>query len=1084
MGPASHCVQCRAVLPAGAKFCVECGQPTDRVPREGERRQLTVLFCGLVGSAGLTERLDPEDFRDLLASYQRVCRDSVGRCGGHVSQFLGDGVMAYFGYPIAHEDDAVRAVRAALGVAEAIKLVNDGIGRRLGAEIHVRSGLHSGAAVLDEGGHGADHDRLAVGETVHLAKRIQSVAADDAIVVSGATAKLVLGHFDLEPLGGRALKGFSQPVELLRVLRSTGVRTKFEAATRRGLTPHVGRAAQSSELAEVWNEVRGGADRVVLLRGEAGIGKSRIVHHFRHAVLDASARVLECFCSPLTQATAFAPLVEMLGGLVAERAEGNTSPEARLEALRSILGEHSRLAADALPLVAALLSVPGVDDAPILELSPVRRRTRTMEVLRDWAASSAERVPLALLFEDVHWADPSTLEYLDLMVADSPGGRILVCATARPEFAVRWSGPNVRTIELPRLGGDEIEAMVTHVAGGRALPQLIVRRIAQRSEGVPLFVEEVTKAVLESGALRIDGDHYELAKALSEDIIPATVHGSLLARFDHLGESRSLAQLGAAIGREFSYPLIHAVARISHEELRRHLDRLCASELAFAHGRPPNAVYVFKHALIQDAIYGTLLKAARANVHERIFTALRERFPVLIAAQPEMAAHHAERAGRPDAAVPLLRDAGCKALERTAVVEAVEHLRHAIELVDALEEPARTSMEVELQAAIGPAYMATLGWASDEVERATMRLRELATVRGDDMKLFQAMWGLWTVRFLRGQLDAALDVSQQVLGLASASGDPMLRVTGHHAAGYTHLYRGEYALALRHADEGLSLFELDREKQIAARFQLSSSCAIWCFRTQAQQMIGLAHAASESLRNWEKLADEIRHPPSRAHMLCQQCRFFRMLDDVVRVKELAQEALSLCVAEGFAFWVPIADMFLAWASARQGGDAQVAVERIKSTRTTVHKGLTYLCEAEYSGVLAEALLIAGRPGEVFGLAEAALAIARPSAQRDYEPELFRFQGDAAKSMGDIERALAFYRKGIESARAMGAKSLELRSAIRLTREAGGATERAELRRILGGISEGLEQADVREALALVNPSQPEPHASRESRIPL
>jgi class 3 adenylate cyclase/tetratricopeptide (TPR) repeat protein len=1065
---AGSCLQCRSALQPGAKFCVVCGQGTKQGSSEVERRQLTILFCGLVGATGLAERLDLEDFCDLLASYQGVCRDSVGRHGGHVSQLLGDGVMAYFGYPMAQEDDAARAIHAAMGILEGAKLVNGGIGKRLGTEIRVRAGIHTGTTVVGELGPGGAHDRLAVGETVNLAARIQSTADDDTAVISASTAKLVRGYFDLQSLGQQTLKGFTSSVELFRVLRPTDARTNLDAATRRGLTPHVGREAESEVLADVWKEVREGADRVVVVRGEAGIGKSRIVHHFRHTVLNAPALVVDCYCSPLARATAFAPLVELLDRRITERVPRSATPEAKVQALRTMLGEHSRFDADALPLIAALLSLPGVDDASISDWSPVRRRARTLETLREWVASLAERLPLALLVEDVHWADPSTLDFLDLLARERPGGRTLVCVTARPEFVARWSGPHVRTIEMARLSGDEIAAMVSHVTAGRALPPLLVRRIAERSEGVPLFVEEVTKGVLESGALRIEGDRYQLAGAFDERSIPATVHASLLARFDRLGESKGVAQLGAAIGREFSYLVMQAVTGFSDHNLREHLDRLCRTELAFVQGQLPNAVYVFKHALIQDAIYGTLLKSERSRVHERIFRTLQEKFPELIAARPEMAAYHAENAGQRDLAVPLLRDAGLSALGRMAVAEGAKHLGHAIELVDALEEPARTSIEIELQAVVGPVYMATIGWSSPEVERASTRLRDLAAARGDGPKLLQAMWGLWTVHFLRGRLDAALGASREFLEIASQAGDPMLRVAGHHAVGYTHFYRGEYANALFHADEGLALFDLETERRIASVFQLSSSCAMWCFRAQSQQMIGLADKAAESLRSWEALVDELRHPPSRAMLLCQKCRYFHMLDDVERVEENARETRSLSVAEGFAMWVPIADMFLAWASVRRGESAVAAVDRIKRSQTVLHGNLTYLGELEFTSLLAQTLLLSGEPAEVFRVAEAALAITRPSRQDDYEPEVYRLQGEAANALGDRDRAIAFCREGIASARSRGAKALELRSAIALARMIG--AEHAELRSILDGFTEGRDQPDVKAALSLVSPS--------------
>jgi class 3 adenylate cyclase len=1068
MESSALCSECRSPLHEGARYCMVCGHEIAPFSTQNERRQLTLLFCDIVGSTELSERLDPEDLRDLLTSYQHVCRDAVGRYEGHISQFLGDGIMSYFGYPVAHEDDAVRAVGAAFGILEGVKLVNQGIGKRLRAEMHVRVGIHMGIAVVGEIGPGGSHDRLAVGETVNLAARIQSSADEDTVVVSATTATVLHGHFELQPLEARSLKGFSRPIELFRVIRPTGARTKFEAAARRGLTPHVGRHEQSAVLARTWDEVRSGADRVVIVRGEAGIGKSRIVHQFRNTALEEPVRVLECICSPLTQATALAPIIAMLEGILVARSEKDPTPQAKLDALRSLLDEHSRFGADALPLVAALLSIPGADESAIRDLSPVRRRAGTLEILRQWLAWAAERVPVALFVEDVHWSDPSTLDLLDLLALESPGGRTLICITARPEFLVRWEKSHVRTIELIRLTGSEIEAVTTYVAGGHALPLPLVRQIAERSEGVPLFVEEMTKAVLESGALRLDSERYELAQAYDGQFVPSSVKASMVARFDRLGESRSVAQLGATIGRTFTYRLIRAVTGMADDKLREHLDRLCRTELAFADGEPPDSVYTFKHALIQDALYETLLKRDRARLHERVFSKLRDEFSDLVESRPEMAAYHAEHAGLRELAIPLLKEAGMRALGRTAMAEAVKHLGRAVELVETLPAPARIRMESDLQAVLGPAYMATLGWAAPEVERSSLRLRDLATAQRDSDRLFQAMWGIWTVHFLRGELDPALDVARQVLEMAVQMHDGMRRVAGHHAVGYTHFYRGEFAEALRHAEHGLVIFDPEVEKRSAAMFQLSLSCAMLCFRTQSQQILGLADQASESLRNWQQLVAQVKHTPSAAYSLCQQCFLARVADDVERVQAWAPECRSLSLAEGFNLWVPLTDIFIAWAGAREGGDAAAAVKAIEASIRLVHASRTYIVESEIAGMLAETLLLAGRPADVFEVAERALEITRVGKQRHYEPELFRLQGDAAKALGNGAQAAGFYREGLASARSMGGGLLELRCALALAKLLGGRDERAELRSVLGRFTEGFDQRDFKNALAFLD----------------
>jgi tetratricopeptide (TPR) repeat protein len=573
--------------------------------------------------------------------------------------------------------------------------------------------------------------------------------------------------------------------------------------------------------------------------------------------------------------------------------------------------------------------------------------------------------------------------------------------------------------------------MVTHVASGHPLPKAVVRGISERSEGVPLFVEEVTRAVLESGALRLNGNSYELFGSFEERFLPSTVEGSLVARFDRLGQSRGVAQLGAAIGREFSYALLRAVARMGEEELRGHLIRLVQSELVWVRGEPPTSSYSFKHALIQEAIYGTLLKTESARVHARILAALQDDFPEVLAERPETAAYHAERAGQREAAVPLLLRAGAKALTRTAVAEAVKHLAQGIELVGVLEESVRTAVEIELQAAIGPAYMATVGWAAPEVERSSTRLLEMAAAAGDGPRLFQAQWSLWTVRFLRGELVAALEVAREVLKSAEAAGASLLRVTGHHAVGYTHFYRGEYAEALRHAHAGLDLFDLEQERAIAQQFQFSSSCALLCYQAQALQVMGKPEDADESFRRWRKLVDDLRHPPSRAYSLVQQCHFCFARGDAALLSELATEGLSLAEAEGFVFWLPILNMFLAWASVRQGADGKAAAEEFRRAKARVDDSLIHVTELDFTSMFAETLLAADQPQEVFRVAEAALAITRPGEVRHMEPELLRLQGDAANALGDRRRAEDLHREALGIARGMGASMLESRAAAAL-----------------------------------------------------
>jgi len=1056
------CRVCSEPLASTARFCSACGAPSRVDATASERRQLTVFFCDMVGSTELSERLDPEDLGDLLHSYQRVCRDAIVRHGGHISQYLGDGVLAYFGYPVAHDDDAVRAIRAALSILETIKFTNQGIGKRLHEEVHVRVGLHTGVVVI-AGGLGQGIEGLAVGESVNLAARIQSVAPVDTVLMSAGTAQLVGGYFEVEALRAQALKGFSKPVEMFRVVRPTGARTKLEAAARSRLTPHVGREVEVAHLVEAWHAVQAGADRAILLKGEPGIGKSRVLHQFRQMALDEGVHVIECFCSPLAQATALAPVVAMLEARVLERAEGDFSPQAKLEALRVMICEHSRFGPDALPLIATLLSIPGADEGPIAELSPVRRRSRTLEQLREWLASSAERVPVALLFEDLQWADPSTLDLLDLLVRDNLLGRTLLCMTARPEFTNRWEAQRVDVIELERLTKSEIDAMVKHVDAANELPLGFAKRVAQRSEGVPLYIEEITKLVLE----RVKSGGIERAIALGEQLLPSTVQGMLEGRLDQVGTARRTAQLGAAIGRDFTYSLIRLVTGESELKLRQDLLSLAQSELVFVQGEPPHAIYSFKHALIQDAIYGMLPKAERESSHDRIFVALEREFPELVEARPEMAAYHAEKANRRERASELHLAAGLHALGRTAVVEAVRHLRHGIELVDAIEEPKRSQLELELQAAIGPAYMATLGWSAVEVERSSQRLLELATMRADHARVYQAMWGLWTVHFVRGELHGALEIAQKVYDIAQSTGDPMLRITGGHALGYTSYYRADLEKARAIAVEALETSNLEVERRIVSVFQLSSGSIAHGFCAAAHWLLGYQEQAATRTEAWHELLEQLRHAPSTALSLAFEGYLLHMQRQPKKLRELAHRLRKISEQEGFLLWISMSHVFEAWALAHEGHVA-LAVEQMNSAIEAWKATNSQLTMCDNTVMQVEVLLLAGRADDALrAISEGKESCAR-SGERTLEPELYRLEGEALELLGLRDAAIVASDAAIERARELRALSLELRATTQLHRFSKTASSLERLSDVYARFTEGFELPDLKAARVYLN----------------
>ena len=678
--------------------------------REAERRQITVMFCDLVGSTALSEQLDPEVLRVLMQAYQRACGAIIERYEGHVAQYLGDGLMTYFGWPQAHEDDAERAVRAGLEIVEAVKAVE------APRPLAVRIGVATGPVVVGETGAGdASVPKLAVGETPNLAARLQGLAQADDIVIAAATRRLVGGAFDLEDLGAHALKGIVEAVRGWRVVGVAATEGRFEAAHGARLTPLIGRNEESVLLLRRWRQAADGEGQVVMLSGEPGIGKSRLIE----AVIDASCgqdyTLLRYQSSPYHANTPYYPVIERF-----ERDSGiarDDQPAQRLDKLERQLAHFGDRLAEVVPLVAALLSIPLAGRYPALELTPQEQRDRTTDLLLESVALRAKVMPVLLVLEDAQWADPSTLGLLARLIDSAESSPMLVLVSARPEFDPPWSDhPHASALTLNRLGRREGATMVAAVAEEKTLPDEVLDQIVAKTDGVPLFVEELTKTVLESGVLIDRGDRFELDGPLPPLAIPSTLQDSLMARLDRLATVKEIAQVGATIGREFSHELLAAVAPLAGNELSEALARLVASELIFQRGQPPRARYVFKNQLVRDVAYQSQLSSRRQQLHARIAEALANSFPETVEAEPELLALHYTQAGLADQAIRAWLDAGRHASERIAYVEAVAHLEQGLALLRAeTEGEERDRRELELLIALGTPLVATRGIASAEV---------------------------------------------------------------------------------------------------------------------------------------------------------------------------------------------------------------------------------------------------------------------------------------------------------------------------------------------------------------------------------
>ena len=646
---------------------------------EAERRQITVMFCDLVGSTALSEKLDPEDLRKLMQSYQKAAGAVIERYDGHIAQYLGDGLMTYFGWPRAHEDDAQRAVRAGLEIVEAVSSLAAPV------ELAVRVGISTGLVVVGEtGGGDPSVAKTAAGETPNIAARLEQLAEPDAVIIGESTRQLIGGAFDLEDLGARDLKGVSAPIPVYRVMAESAVKTRFEAAHEAGLMSMVGREEEIALLLKRWNQAKNAEGKVVLLSGEPGIGKSHITEALRERVAGEPHIRLRNQCSPYHTNSAFYPMIDQL-----ERAAGfkrDDPPEVKLDKLEAVLAQSADDVPNVASLFAAMLSLP-LDRYPPLNLSPQKQKEHLIAALADQVSALARRQPVLIIFEDAHWIDPTSLDVLGAMIDEIPDSAVLLVITYRPEFDPPWAGhSHITTLTLNRLGRREGAEIVAKVTGGKTLPDEVLDQIVAKTDGVPLFVEELTKNVLEGGFLIDEGDHYTLDGPLPSLAIPATLQDSLMARLDRLASVKEVAQIGACIGREFSFELLSAVSPLRDNELQDSLTQLANSELIFRRGTPPHATYTFKHALIQDTAYESLLKTRRQKLHRHIAEALKDGFPDVIETQPEILAQHLTAANLNAPAAEYWRKAGERAADHFAHAEAVNHFTKGLDALSSVTD--------------------------------------------------------------------------------------------------------------------------------------------------------------------------------------------------------------------------------------------------------------------------------------------------------------------------------------------------------------------------------------------------------------
>ncbi len=1038
-----------------------------------ERRQVTVMFSDLVGSTELAARMDPEDLRDVISAYQQCVSGTVQRYDGFVAKYMGDGVLVYFGYPRAHEDDTDRAVRAGLELIAAVTALKSR------ASLQSRVGIATGLVVVgDLIGSGDAQERGIVGETPNLAARLQGIAQPNTVVIADGTRRLLGNLFELQDLGPTDLKGIAGPVRAWAALRASSVESRFEALHTTGLIALVGREEESELLLRRWSRAKAGEGQVVLLSGEAGIGKSRLTAALLENLATEPHTRLRYFCSPQHTDS---PLYPIIGQM--ERAAGlahDDKLQARFDKLDALLAQTSTSTQDA-ALFAEMLSLPNDGRYPALELTPQQRRQKTLEALISQLEALTRWNPVLMIFEDAHWTDPTSLEVFGRVVDGIAILPVLLIVTFRPEFDPPWIGqPHVTALTINRLTQRDVDAMIDRVVGNKQLPASIRREIVERTDGIPLFVEEMTKAVLEAES---EGAARRLVAAVPSSAlaVPASLHASLMARLDRIGPAKEVAQIGAAIGREFSHALLASVARKPEAELGSAIGRLIQAGLLFRQGVPPHATYLFKHALVQDAAYGTLLREPRRSLHARIAETLESQFAEIAESRPEILARHCTEAGLIEKAAGLWGKAGQRTLERSALVEATEQLTRALNQIATLPStPALRREEIRLRVTIITPLLHVKGYASPEAKTAAERARyliEQAETFGepsdDPLLLFSVLYGFWAANFVAFSGDAVRELATQFLALAEKQRATLPLTIGHRLMGTSLTCRGAFAESRAHYDQAISLYDPAEHRPLATRFGQDVGVITFWWRSLALWALGYPESALADTERALKNARDIGQAATLMYALAVTPITHTYCGNYSTANAILDELLTLADEKGTLYWKALGMMNKGWLlnTTRNAADAaEMITAGIGLWRAT---GATLFTPGHLSN-LAKAYAELGQFEEAWRCIGEAMSAAETTKEKWCEAEIHRTAGEITliSPVPDASKAEVYFERAIAIAREQQAKSWELRAAMRMARlwRDQGKRQCAHdlLAPIYGWFTEGFDTLDLKEAKALLD----------------
>jgi len=1042
---------------------------------EAERRQLTVMFCDLEGSTELAARMDPEDLRDIITRYQDTCRASIVRYDGFVARYMGDGLLVYFGYPQAHEDDPARAVRAGLDIVRSMSGLNAELGNISRINLAVRIGIATGPVVVgDLIGEGASEEAAVVGETPNLAARLQGIARSNQVVVDAIVRRLINNQFKIEDTGSHSLKGVSQPVQVWRVVSETDLDAEdIQQSIHRG-SPLIGRQEELGLLSRCWEASKEGHGQVVSIQGEAGIGKSRLYLALRDQIAVENYLWVAIRCSPYHTHSSLYPVIKHMKRVMGWVPDDSNSD--KVDKLESVLEQQGLILSEAVPLFAELLSLPLPETRyPPLAVSAQQQREQILDALTGWLFAEAEKQTVLQVWEDLHWADPTTLELLGLYIEQSPTVPMLNVLTYRPEFVPPWSmRSHITPITLNRMERAEVEILIGHQAGGKLTPDDVIQHVVDKSDGVPLYVEELTKTILESDYIIEEADRYVLTGSLSNIAVPSTLHDSLMARLDRVPMAREVAQLGAVLGREFAYEMLLSLSALEERALNEGLDQLVDNELLYQRGRPPRAQFIFKHALIHDAAYQSLLRKTRQQYHRGVARLLEQRFTETVASNPELAAHHFTEAGDLEQGVRYWLMAGERARELSANWEALGHLKKGQEVLEGMpDSKQRVSLELALQVSLGGANLVARGHAAKEVEAAYSRARTLCSQLGDVPEILSSVFGLWRFFIVCRHLEQALDIATQLKQLSREREDNVRYVIANYSFGFTQLALGRLKMARENMDKAIARYEPSQRSADAYRAAHDPGTACLAYASICEWLLGNPDRARRKIKQSLALAEQIQDAVSLAHALCFSTITSEARGEDEETGQMAKCMLTISLDKGFAAWIAVGRLTRTWIAVKRGED-QSAFDGLCNNITAFAELGFDILRPYFLSLMARAYQLRGQSDAGLQTLDRAQEVIDARAELWWQPEVWRLRGEMLLSIATNEAAEAEeeFNKALLLSREQRSRSLELRAAMSMSLvwQRSGKSEQARqlVQSVYNQFEEGFDTLDLRQATALLD----------------